>query len=267
MALASSAPSSLEQAIIMSVMQTNGRQVCLNNMKLQSVPEQIIEAYEDPAYLAKAINNTRTPPRASSTSIGSSLISLAQLQVIDLQYNDITHVTHRINEITSLVELNLANNLIQSLPPLAATSASSKSNPAIQPSSSSSSSSTTSNEQDEHSSKTVRVSGAVPTRHIESSCLANLVTLCLNDNKFSDFPIELCGLGITLRRLFLAHNDIAVIPPQISLFRVLEQLDLSSNRIQSLPEEFWSVTSLTWLQLDNNILSLLSPKIEHVCVQ
>jgi len=265
-------PATVLHLLALSLHKTHGRQAVLSNLGLNSFPIELCDAFANASLL---------PP---VTDAAAGAISLAALQVIDLQHNQIVHVSERINELTSIVELNLANNHIKTLPPLSSSSASnsslsSSSTTSLPSSSSSASSSSSSSSHDGSNNRNnsnnldgdsalspslSRAAAGPPTRHIQNVCLSNLTTLCLSDNDLSDFPLAICGLGSTLKRLFLAHNDITSIPPQISHFRVLEQLDLASNRIQELPDQFWSVTSLMWLQLDNNLLASLSPKLGYV---
>ncbi|KIY62013.1 hypothetical protein CYLTODRAFT_384144 [Cylindrobasidium torrendii FP15055 ss-10] len=60
-----------------------------------------------------------------------------------------------------------------------------------------------------------------------------------------------------LVNLFLNHNALEVIPPQIAQLRHLELLDISGNHLTHLPPELGMVTSLKELYLfDNNISTI-----------
>lgn len=60
-----------------------------------------------------------------------------------------------------------------------------------------------------------------------------------------------------LQNLYLNHNALHVIPPEISQLRHLELLDLSGNLLQSVPPELGMVTTLKELYLfDNHIVTL-----------
>ncbi|KAH9929598.1 uncharacterized protein BXZ73DRAFT_102125 [Epithele typhae] len=60
-----------------------------------------------------------------------------------------------------------------------------------------------------------------------------------------------------LTNLYLNHNDLTAIPPQISKLRHLELLDLSGNHLESIPPELGMLTSLKELYLFDNALRKL----------
>nr|GAT58571.1 predicted protein [Mycena chlorophos] len=57
--------------------------------------------------------------------------------------------------------------------------------------------------------------------------------------------------------LFLNHNNLSAIPPQIAKLRHLELLDLSGNGLSSVPPEIGMVTSLKELFLFDNVLTTI----------
>lgn len=60
-----------------------------------------------------------------------------------------------------------------------------------------------------------------------------------------------------LLNLYLNHNSLASVPPEISKLRHLELLDLSGNNLSSLPPELGMLTQLKELYLfDNNLTSI-----------
>ncbi|XP_042479867.1 receptor-like protein 9DC3 [Macadamia integrifolia] len=68
-------------------------------------------------------------------------------------------------------------------------------------------------------------------------------------SKFPDFPGE-------LRRLDLSFNRITKFPNFIRNFKALEDLDISSNRIDgAMPKWIWQLQNLSYLDLSNNSLT------------
>ncbi|KAI0358592.1 hypothetical protein OH77DRAFT_1420998 [Trametes cingulata] len=64
-----------------------------------------------------------------------------------------------------------------------------------------------------------------------------------------------------LTTLYLNHNALQSIPPEISKLRHLELLDLSGNALMSIPPELGMLTSLKELYLFDNQLTTLPPQL------
>ncbi|TDL26099.1 glucose-repressible alcohol dehydrogenase transcriptional effector [Rickenella mellea] len=64
-----------------------------------------------------------------------------------------------------------------------------------------------------------------------------------------------------LQNLYLNHNALSSIPPEISALRHLELLDLSGNALQSVPPELGMLTDLKELYLFDNHLVTLPPEL------
>jgi CCR4-NOT transcription complex subunit 6 len=65
---------------------------------------------------------------------------------------------------------------------------------------------------------------------------------------------------VFLIHLYLNHNALSSIPPQISKLRHLELLDLSGNALTSVPPELGMLTSLKELYLFDNHLTTIPPE-------
>jgi len=77
----------------------------------------------------------------------------------------------------------------------------------------------------------------------------------------SHLPIELF-LGLAqLRRLVLNHNDISMLPSDITQLSSLELLDLEFNRLNVLPWQVGTMTSLKCLKLEGNPLAKVPPEV------
>lgn len=64
-----------------------------------------------------------------------------------------------------------------------------------------------------------------------------------------------------LSNLYLNHNALTTIPPEISKLRHLELLDLSGNNLVNIPSELGMLTSLKELYLFDNHLTNLPPEL------
>ena len=64
-----------------------------------------------------------------------------------------------------------------------------------------------------------------------------------------------------LINLYLNHNALTSIPPEITKLKHLELLDLSGNNLSTVPPELGMLTSLKELYLFDNILTTLPPEL------
>ncbi|XP_069480153.1 malignant fibrous histiocytoma-amplified sequence 1-like isoform X2 [Ambystoma mexicanum] len=84
------------------------------------------------------------------------------------------------------------------------------------------------------------------------SKLLNLKTLILSKNELTDFPVEIKIL-VHLQKLELSQNKVQTIPEGVFHFLPdLEFLKLSNNRIAHLPKDLASCQSLWYLNLSHN---------------
>jgi CCR4-NOT transcription complex subunit 6 len=64
-----------------------------------------------------------------------------------------------------------------------------------------------------------------------------------------------------LINLYLNHNALTSVPPEISRLRHLELLDLSGNNLQTLPSEMGMLTKLRELYLFDNHIAIIPPEL------
>ena len=78
-----------------------------------------------------------------------------------------------------------------------------------------------------------------------------------NEQKLDEFPDALQKVTGNLRNLDLSNNKITSIPRWIANFKALKTLNISGNQITSLPEEIGQLTKLENLIVSKNLLSSL----------
>ena len=80
----------------------------------------------------------------------------------------------------------------------------------------------------------------------------------LSENQFMSFDENIHLFWTkSLRRLSIADNKLSTIPWSICQLENLSSLDISRNLIESIPPvNFWSVKSLTKLNLSHNLVCI-----------
>jgi Leucine-rich repeat (LRR) protein len=147
------------------------------------------------------------------TSLPTEIGGLTSLRRLSLEGNQLSELTDGIGFLSSLYSLDVDNNALTSLP----------------------------------------------------SQLSNLTTLrylYLNGNKFSEFPTVVTQLS-KLRTLMLGNNQISAVPPAISKMADLQNLYLASNSIHDLPSEI-AALKLEKLNLSSNRLKTLPNELGTV---
>ncbi|XP_051573444.1 malignant fibrous histiocytoma-amplified sequence 1-like [Myxocyprinus asiaticus] len=99
------------------------------------------------------------------------------------------------------------------------------------------------------------------------SQLLNLTELNLSRNEMTDFPSEIKAL-CNLVKLYMNQNKMKTIPENVfpSLER-LQFLKLSTNQLDTLPQDMNKCQSLTYLNLSNNCLRNLEPLVGLPCLK
>ena len=94
------------------------------------------------------------------------------------------------------------------------------------------------------------------------SLLSNVSELYLNNNKANVFP-DFSQMDIShMEILDISHNRISNIPlANIETMRLIETLVLAKNELTELPDMAFAKNSLTYLSVDNNLLTSLDPMV------
>ena len=87
--------------------------------------------------------------------------------------------------------------------------------------------------------------------------IKNSLFFSLFFQKLEEFPDALQKVTGNLRNLDLSQNKIVSIPRWISSFKVLKTLNISSNKITQLPEEIGDLIKLENLLVSGNLLRAL----------
>jgi internalin A len=97
----------------------------------------------------------------------------------------------------------------------------------------------------------------------ELSHLANLKSIDLSDNEFSQFPDEILQLR-ALTELDISKNQLATIPASLGQLKHLTSLGLQRNNLVELPLVVTQLTALEFLGLGGNQIEELPPEIIHL---
>jgi internalin A len=93
--------------------------------------------------------------------------------------------------------------------------------------------------------------------------LTELETLSLHGNQLTELPPQLTRLA-RLRTLDLGDNELSSVPDDIAQLTRLERLDLSNNRLTDLPPAFYELVTLRTLALGDNQLKRISAGIARL---
>ncbi|XP_023332106.1 leucine-rich repeat-containing protein 57 [Eurytemora carolleeae] len=90
-------------------------------------------------------------------------------------------------------------------------------------------------------------------KHLETA--EKTGALNFTERGIDKFPPELAKVADKLRNLDLSNNKIPSLPANIGAFKLLKSLNISKNRIKELPESFENLIKLEILNLSYNILA------------
>ncbi|GMS83141.1 hypothetical protein PENTCL1PPCAC_5316, partial [Pristionchus entomophagus] len=98
-------------------------------------------------------------------------------------------------------------------------------------------------------------SPAVLAQHMDNAKKSRI--LQLKNHGLKTAPAELAHVAEFLRNLDLSQNKLTTLPAFIGLFQELKQLHLSENLLQSIPDEIGELRKLEVLNISNNRLKEL----------
>lgn len=181
----------------------------------------------------------------SSNSVGCGVLKLLKLRVLDLSKNCIAEIPREIKQLSCLVELYLANNLLGN--------------------------NKSARQWDWIGGNLSKTLNLLNLKGNGLNCvpkqiahLKNLITLNLDDNDFSLFPSSLCHLN-KLENLTMSNNNIEMLPFHIKRLN-LNTLDISGNNFPSEPMKNCHLTPKVWpikSLKDISAISVLSARLDY----
>jgi len=99
-------------------------------------------------------------------------------------------------------------------------------------------------------------------KHIETA--EKTGALSFTDQKLEKFPPELAKVVANLRNLDLSGNRIKTLPENIGAFKMLKTLTMSKNQLESLPSQTGLLTKLENLNLAFNLLPSIPSSLQQL---
>lgn len=81
--------------------------------------------------------------------------------------------------------------------------------------------------------------------------------LQLSDYKLKEIPDEALNLSDKLRNLDLSKNKLSSLPNDVCKFKLLKQLNLDTNRIETIPDSLGNMKKLEMFNMSNNLITFL----------
>jgi len=98
-------------------------------------------------------------------------------------------------------------------------------------------------------------SGGSLKKHIETAQKTG--ALNFTDKGLEKFPAELVQVAPSLRNLDVSSNKISSLPVNMATFKILKSLNISKNRIVEIPQQFASLVKLEMLNLSFNNIKIV----------
>jgi len=99
-------------------------------------------------------------------------------------------------------------------------------------------------------------------KHIETA--EKTGALNFTDKGLEKFPPELFKVEGNLRNLDLSNNKIASLPSNIGSFKAMKNLSLAKNRISSLPDDMGKMAKLENLNISHNLLQSIPSSFQQL---
>jgi len=99
-------------------------------------------------------------------------------------------------------------------------------------------------------------------KHIETA--EKTGALNFTDKGLEKFPPELFKVEGNLRNLDLSNNKISSLPSNIGSFKAMKNLSLSKNRISSIPEDMGKMSKLENLNVSYNLLQSIPTSFQQL---
>lgn len=96
-----------------------------------------------------------------------------------------------------------------------------------------------------------------------STTFSNLLTLDISENRFTEFPVQLCALH-RLQVLSGKLNQMKSLPRDFSQLRNLKKLNLSGNRFELFPPQLCELEGLEYVHVGGNAISYIPPSIKRL---
>ncbi|KAJ2946502.1 hypothetical protein O0L34_g12550 [Tuta absoluta] len=88
--------------------------------------------------------------------------------------------------------------------------------------------------------------------------------LQISEQKLKEIPSDVFNLCEILRNLDLSKNKLAIIPEDLSKFKLLKQLKLDSNKLEVFPQSITNLKKLELLNISNNFIATLPPSFSSL---
>jgi len=99
-------------------------------------------------------------------------------------------------------------------------------------------------------------------KHIETA--EKTGALSFTDQKLEKFPPDLVKVVNNLRNLDLSGNRIKTLPENIGAFKVLKTLTMSKNQLETIPKDLGKLVKLENLNLASNLLTSIPSSLQSL---